>query len=144
MNTELSEDEQRRVELALTKIPFADLLRLKLDQVAPGMATMSVEICDELRQNNGVVHGGAIASLIDSTTAFAIIPLLEHSETATTVDLTITYIRPLVNGRVTCSAKVLRAGGRVIALAAEVFDGAGNLAASALSTYLRLKSPPKG
>jgi uncharacterized protein (TIGR00369 family) len=143
MNTELSEDQQRRVELALTQVPFADLLRLKLDQVAPGKATMSVEIRDELRQNNGVVHGGAIASLIDSTTAFAIIPLLEQSETVTTVDLTITYIRPLVNGTVTCSAKVLRAGGRVIALAAEVFDAAGNLAASALTTYLRLKSPPK-
>jgi uncharacterized protein (TIGR00369 family) len=85
-----------------------------------------------------VVHGGVIASLIDSATAFAILPLLNPDERTTTVDLTISYLRPLVAGVVVARAKVLRAGRRMIATSAELFDDDGKLAATALSTYIRL------
>ena len=77
---------------------LATLLEFKLEAVEPGLASMALTVRDELRQNNGVVHGGAIATLIDSAAAFAIIPLLRDDETATTVDLTISYIRPLRSG----------------------------------------------
>src|SRR5262249_17706467 len=129
------------IEKCVRNVPFGDLVGLRLDAVEPGLATMSFQVRDELLQNNGVVHGGAIATLIDSTAAFAIIPLLEEEETTTTVDLTISYVRPLRKGMAQATAKVLRKGSRVIVLTAEVLDEAGNLAATALTTYLRL--PPR-
>jgi uncharacterized protein (TIGR00369 family) len=89
-------------------------------------------------QNHGVIHGGAIASLIDSATAFAIISLLAPKEKVTTVDLTISYLRPLTDGRITAVAKVLRAGRRLIVVSAEVVSNDGKLAATALSTYIKL------
>ena len=134
----LSESQQKRVEAALQNIPFASLVGIEIENVGPGVASMSLEVRDVLRQNNGVVHGGAIATLIDSVAAIAVIPLLADDETATTVDLTISYIRPLISGKATASARVLREGRRVIALSAEVLDGSGNLAATGLTTYLRL------
>jgi uncharacterized protein (TIGR00369 family) len=136
----LTETQQRRIERALENVHFAKLIGIQLDTVEPGMATMTMEVRPELTQNNGVVHGGAIASLVDSATAFAIIPLLQEQETATTVDLTISYVRPLTKGVVKASARVLREGARIIAVSADVFDQAGNLAATALSTYLRLSA----
>ena len=135
---QLSEPQRRRIEEATKNIPYADLLGLKLDSVEPGSATMSLAVREELKQNNRVVHGGAIASLIDSAAAYAVIPLLNQNETATTVDLTISYVRPLKAGVATASAKVLRAGGRIIVISAEVLDNDGNLAATGLTTYLRL------
>jgi acyl-CoA thioesterase len=134
----LTEAQRERIERALETVPFAKLLGIRLDSVEPGHAVLSMVIRDELKQNHGVVHGGAIASLIDSATAFAIIPLLAENERTTTVDLTIHYMRPLVDGSARASARVLRAGRRVITVSAEVFDEQGNLAATALSTYLRL------
>jgi uncharacterized protein (TIGR00369 family) len=134
----LSEVQQRRIEAAVQDLPFGALLGIQLDEVRPGLASMSLNVRDELRQNNSVVHGGAIAALIDSAAAFAVIPLLNDDETATTVDLTISYLRPLVSGTVRATARVLRGGSRIVVLSAEVLDEAGNLAATGLTTYLRL------
>ena len=134
----LSEVQQKRIESAVANLHFGKLVGVQLEAVEPGFATMTLEVRDELLQNNQVVHGGAIASLIDSVAAFAVIPLLNENETATTVDLTISYVRPLVKGVATASAKVLRTGSRVVVISAEVLDETGNLAATALTTYLRL------
>jgi uncharacterized protein (TIGR00369 family) len=134
---ELTEEQRERIARALETVPFGKLLGLKLESIKPGEATLSLEIRDDFMQNNGVVHGGVIASLIDTATAFSIIPLLGKDERVTTVDLTITYLRPLISGTIKATAKVLREGGRIIVTSADVCDSAGNLASTALSTYLR-------
>ena len=121
-----------RVSTALDSVPFAKLLGIELEEIDVGVATLG------FKQNHGVVHGGAIASLIDSATAFAIISLLPPDEHATTVDLTISYLRPLTAGRAHATAKVLRSGKRLIVVSAELLDDNGTLAATALSTYIKL------
>jgi uncharacterized protein (TIGR00369 family) len=139
MNLEaLSDSQRRRIEAAIQNVPFATLVGIKVASVGQGVASMTMDVRDELRQNNSVVHGGAIATLIDSVAAFAVIPLLADDETATTVDLTITYLRPLLSGKATASAKVLRAGSRIVAISVEVLDDSGQLAATGLTTYLRI------
>jgi uncharacterized protein (TIGR00369 family) len=136
--SKLSERQRERIEQAVRNLPFGELVGIQLDAVEPGFASMTMTVRDELKQNNGVVHGGAIATLIDSAAAFAIIPSLRDDETTTTVDLTISYLRPLRKGLAHASARVLREGSRVIVLSAEVLDEGGNLAATGLTTYLRL------
>jgi uncharacterized protein (TIGR00369 family) len=134
----LTAAQLRRIEKAVATVPFAQLLGIELETVEPGTATLGLTIRHELTQNHGVVHGGAIASLIDTATAFAILSLLTPKEKVTTVDLTISYLRPLTAGRVTATATVLRAGRRILATSAQVFDSEGNLAATAISTYIKL------
>jgi acyl-CoA thioesterase len=134
----LSEAELRRVRKALAKVPFAELLGIELIAAAVGSATLRLVIRDDLKQIHGVMHGGAIASLIDTATAFAIVTLLPRKEKFATVDLMVNYLRPLSEGTTTATARVLRAGRRLITVSAEVLDDGGNLAATALSTYLRL------
>jgi uncharacterized protein (TIGR00369 family) len=138
----LTDQQQQRIKRGLERMPFGQLLGIQLESAERGMATMSFEITDSLRQNNGVVHGGAIATLIDTATAFAIIPLLKDGETASTIELSISYLRPLITGKVTCSALIRREGKRLIALSADVLDSEGNLAATSLSTYMRLSKRP--
>lgn len=128
----------RRIRKAVDTVPFAKLLGIELDDVSRGTATLGINVRDELKQNHGMVHGGVIASLIDTATAFAIISLLAPGERVTTVDLTITYLRPLTEGRVTAVAKVLRAGRRLLVVSAEVFGKDKKLATTALSTYIKL------
>jgi uncharacterized protein (TIGR00369 family) len=136
--TRLTTAQARRIREAIDSVPYARFLGIELDDVSNGTATIALNIRKELTQNHGVVHGGAIASLIDSATAFAIISLLEPKEKVTTVDLTISYLRPLTDGRVTAVARVVRAGRRLFVVSADVKDSDGKLAATALSTYIKL------
>jgi uncharacterized protein (TIGR00369 family) len=124
--------------MTLDNVPFAKLLGIQVESVEPGHAVLSMEIRNELKQNHGVAHGGSIAALIDSAMALAIMPLLAEGERTTTVDLTIHYLRPLTHGTARSSARVVRAGRRVITVSAELFDEQENLAGTAISTYLRL------
>jgi uncharacterized protein (TIGR00369 family) len=134
----LSQAQEKRIRAAFEKIPFVHLLGIELGELKHGQATMYLEMRDELRRNGGVAHGGAIASLIDTAAAFAILTLLEPDQTTTTIDLTIHYLRPLIKGRATAHARVLRAGRRVMVISIEVLDETKALAATALTSFIKL------
>ena len=139
MNTaELSAEQRRRLEHAREAVPFLKLLGIEVESAAPGTATLVLQAREELMRNDNIMHGGALASLIDSAFAFAIIPLLDEGERTVTADMTIHYLRPVSNGAAKAVARVVRAGRRVITVSAELFDENDKLAATALSTYLRL------
>ena len=124
--------------MTLDDVPFAKLLGIEVDSLEPGHAVLSMKMRDDLMRNGGIAHGGAVATLIDSAMAFAIVRLLGENEHTVTVDLTIHYLRPLSEGSARASARVVRAGKRVITVSAELFDDKDRLAATAISTYLRL------
>ena len=134
----LTAEEEKRIREAFERVPFVHLLKVELGEVRRGAATLYLEVRDELRQNNGVVHGGVIASLVDTAAAFAIITSLEKGQTTTTVDLTIHYLRPLLEGRITAEARVLRVGRRILTIRIDVLDKTQALAATALTSFIRL------
>jgi len=135
---DLNDEQRRRVEAMREAVPFLKLLGIQVESVAPGAATLLLPIREDLKRNDGIIHGGAVASVIDSAFAFAIIPLLNENERTVTVDLTLHYLRPLSGGVAKASARVVRAGRRVITVSGEVFDENAKLAATSLSTYLRI------
>jgi uncharacterized protein (TIGR00369 family) len=134
----LTTEENERIREAFERVPFAHLLKLELGEMKRGLATIHLEVRDELRQNNGVVHGGVLASLVDTAAAFAIITLLEKGQTSTTVDLTIHYLRPWLTGRATARARVVRAGRRIMTITIDVSDENEAILATALTSFIRL------
>lgn len=138
MTPELTDEQRRRVEAARAGVPFLKLLGIEVESVGSGTATLVIPVRGALMRNDGIVHGGVMASLIDSAFAFAIIPILGDGERTVTVDLTIHYLRPLSSGTAKATARIVRAGRRVITVSAELFDENEKLAATALSTYLRI------
>jgi uncharacterized protein (TIGR00369 family) len=135
---EISGEHLEKLRNVLKDVPFAQLLGIELVAATHGSATLRLEIRSNLKQNHGLLHGGAIAALIDTATAFAIVSQLKSPEKFTTVDLSISYLRPVTEGAATCQARLVRAGRRLLTISAEVHDDAGKLAAIALSTYIRL------
>ena len=138
MTGPLAQEVLRRIHEAFARVPYAQLLGIEVGEIERGAATLYLRVRDELKQNLGVVHGGATASLIDTASAFAILSVLEPEETTTTIDLTIHYLRPLTKGQATARARVLRAGRRVLVISVDVLDETEALAATALTSYLRL------
>lgn len=136
-DAELSAEELARLREAFASVAYARLLGLEIVRLERGAAVLSLEVRPELTRMEGIVHGGAIASLLDSASAFAVLSLLRPEEQTVTVDLTLHFLRPVSGGRVEARATVLRAGRRVVTVSIEATDSAGKLVATALTTYLR-------
>jgi len=117
---------------------FPRLLGIEIDSIEEGRAVLSVEVRKELKQLQGVMHGGAIASLIDTAVAFAIVGASEPEARFTTVEMKINYLSAIREGRVTAEARLLRDGRRIIVAECDVFDDKGRMAAKGLLTYIRL------
>jgi acyl-CoA thioesterase len=117
---------------------FPRLLGIEIDSIEPGRAVLSVEVRTELKQLQGVMHGGAIASLIDTAVAFAIIGASEPQDRFTTVEMKVNYLSAIREGRVRAEARLVRDGRRIIVADCDVFDDKGRLAAKGLLTYIRL------
>ena len=133
----LSAEELARLREAFARVAFARLLGIETVRLERGAAVFSLEIRPELTRMEGIAHGGAIASLLDTASAFAVLSLLGPGEQTVTVDLTLHFLRPVSGGRLEAAAKVLRAGRRVLTVSIEASDSAGRLVATALTTYLR-------
>ena len=114
------------------------MIGMRLTEMLPGEAVIEIEMRDELRQPHGLLHGGVTATLIDTAMAFAVITKLSEDEKASTVDLTVHYLRPHTDGKIVCIAKVVRAGKRILTLSADVYNEQEKLIATAVSTYTKL------
>ena len=136
---ELDEVRVARIREAFASVPYAKFLGLELGEMKSGEASIHLAVRDELRQNRGVMHGGAVASLIDTASAFAVVTQLEPDERVTTTDLTIHYLRPVTSGRLTATARTVRAGRRLFVLSVEVIDDQQKLVATAVTTYIKLQ-----
>ena len=135
----LDEAQVARLHEAFASVPYAKFLGLELGEMKPGEASLHLEVRDELKQHQGVVHGGAVASLIDSASAFAVVTQLEPNERVTTTDLTIHYLRPVTAGRLSAKARTVRAGRRLFVLSVEVTDDQQRMVATAVTTYIKLQ-----
>ncbi len=135
----MSDEKDKQTVFEVAKItPYLRHLGIELVEIEAGKAVMRMPMREELRQPYGVLHGGATASLIDTATAFAVISAIGRDEKATTVDLTVHYLRPVTEGICTCTATVIRAGKRLITVSAEVHNDKGKMIATALSTYSKI------
>lgn len=134
---QLSAEELARLREAFAGVNFARLLGLEIVELRRGEAVLSMHVRPELTRMTGIVHGGAVASLMDSASAFAVLTLLGPEEQTVTVDLTLHFLRPVSEGRIEARASVLRAGRRVCTVSIEATADTGKLVATALTTYLK-------
>src|SRR6476659_7191933 len=97
--SQITEAQREFAANALHNLPFAQLIGMRLVSLELDKAVISIEMRDDLRQPSGVLHGGVTATLIDTAMAFAVRTRLEPAAATATIDLTVHYLRPLVEGK---------------------------------------------
>ena len=117
---------------------FPKMVGIEIDDIEPGRAKLSLDVTEKHRQLQGIMHGGAIATLIDTAVAFAIVGASEPGAKFTTIEMKVNYLSPIIEGRVIADARLIRDGKRIVVAECEVFDAAGKMAAKGLLTYMRL------
>lgn len=135
--TDTEDSRLERARNVFDKVAYARFLGLELCELKSGDVTVCLDVRDELKQNHGVVHGGAIASLIDTASAFVILTAIDENERVTTTDLTIHYLRPVTLGRMLARARIVRGGRRRFVVNVEV-ENDGALAATAVTGYMKI------
>jgi len=136
--TAIPDEHREYAANALHGLPFAKLMGMRLVDLQLDQAVIKIEIRDDLRQPSGVLHGGVTATLIDTAMAFAVRTRLPMETATATIDLTVHYLRPHIEGTATCTAKVVRAGKRIFTVSADVVNDEGKLIATGISTYTRV------
>ena len=94
--------------------PFAELLEFTLPTVEPGRAVFAVEPAEWMYNLIGSVHGGIVATLLDSCMGCAVHTTLPAGVGYTTTDLQVRYVRAMSadTGRVLAEGSVIHSGSR--------------------------------
>jgi len=121
--------------------PAAALLGMRLDEVREGRTVFSM-LADEVHENPmGTMHGGIVATLVDTAMGCALSSMLPADSGFTTLELKTNFVRAITQttGRVYAEGTVVHSGGRVATTEARVHDESGALYAHATSTCLILR-----
>ena len=116
---------------------YPALLGLVVEEVTPGRIVVALPVRPELCSVVGVVHGGAIASLVDHALSLVVYPLVERGKWVATTEFKINYLESVREGTLRVTAEVLSLRARLAVARAEVECG-GKLVAHAQGTlYVR-------
>lgn len=139
-----SPDYVAAVQDLVASAPYPGLLGMRL--AAMDLDSCSVELDVERKhlQPFGIVHGGVIATLIDTATFWAAFLRLPQDAGLVNVDLKLNYLEavPAGAGRLRAEGTCLRPGRQVSYAEARVLDTTGRLVGHGTSTLIAL--PGKG
>ena len=121
----------------LPEPPMARLIDFRLRIAEPGRIVMELEPHESLENTIGLLHGATAAALLDTAMGCAISTMLPAGQGAVTLDLKLTYLRPLSvrSGTIAAEGRVIKLGRQTSYTEGFVRDGPGNLAVHATATF---------
>ena len=99
---------------------FAGRLGAVVDEVDEGSARVDFEAADEHLNPAGTVHGGVLATLVDTAMGTAVRSLTDDGDVPATSQLTVTYLRPGKPGPMVVTARVRTRGEHLTVCDADV------------------------
>lgn len=121
---------------------FAEMAGIEVLVAAPGYAETRMPVTPGILNGHGNVHGGAIFTLADYTSAVAS-NVLGFPTIAT--DGHVSFLRSVTEGHLLAKAKTVKTGRRLNFQSVEIFNAAGELVALFQGTAIRVdakRRPP--
>ncbi|MCJ2166024.1 MULTISPECIES: PaaI family thioesterase [unclassified Pseudodesulfovibrio] len=95
--------------------PLFAFLGIQVKTIEPDRAVLCLPFRPELMQGGGLVAGGILATLLDEAMAHAVLGGNRPDQRTTTVNLSVSYLRPVHCGQdLTCEARVAKRGSRML------------------------------
>jgi len=122
--------------------PIAVLMGMWITEVSEGRVVFAAEPAEYHYNPLGTVHGGVMATLLDSALGCAVQSMLPAGTSYTTLELKVNYLRPITTktGTVYCEGKIIYVGGRVATAEGRLTDAQGKLYAHGTTTCIILRS----
>ena len=123
--------------------PCAKLLGWELIAEDPDAGTIEIAFQPDARMLNarGFVQGGFVAAMLDDTMGPALVVLSGGKIMPSSVDLTVSFLRPVKPGRLIGRGRVIKSGRSIAFLESKLFDADGVLLARATSSAVPVPIP---
>ncbi len=122
--------------------PFANLIGMWITEVEEGRVVFAFDPAEYQYNPMGTVHGGVLATLLDSAMGCAVQSMLRNGTSYTTLELKANYLRAVTSQTKTlyCEGKVIHLGGRVATAESRLTDADGKLYAHGTTTCIILRA----
>lgn len=133
-------DFELTVRQSFTRQKMMGLLGARLGAVAAGSVEISLPVRDDILQQSGVVHAGAIASIADSACGYAALTLMPPGSEVVSIEFKLNLVAPAAGQSLVARGRVVRAGRTITTCSADVFavaSGEETLIATMLGTMMR-------
>jgi uncharacterized protein (TIGR00369 family) len=130
------------VQASVHASPYPHLIGMRIAALDFDSCRIELELGERHLQPFGIVHGGVLATLIDTATFWAGFLRLPEDAGLVNVDLKLNYLKAATRGQLHADGRCLRAGRQISYAEAGVYDEAGELVAHGTSTLMAL--PGKG
>jgi len=130
------------VQESVRTAPYPELIGMTIAALDYDSCRIELDLAQRHLQPFGIVHGGVIATLIDTATFWAGFMRLPEDAGLVNVDLKLNYLKAVASGHLHAEGHCLRAGKQISYAEASVFNEAGELVAHGASTLMAL--PGKG
>lgn len=117
------------------QVYFPTVVGLELEEIREGYCRMRLPYRPELNQPAGVVHGGAIATLIDTVVVPAVGAVYDTRPMMLTVSMNVQYLGAVREEDAVAEGWVEQRGRSTVFTRVEVRAGAGRLAATGTLIY---------
>jgi uncharacterized protein (TIGR00369 family) len=114
---------------------FPGVVGIKLEEVRRDYARMRLPFRSQLNQPAGVVHGGAIATLIDTVVVPALASAYSEPHRYLTIDMQIQYMSAVVGEDAVAEGWITRRGRSTVFCRAEVMTAKAGLVAAGTLVY---------
>ena len=121
------------------RLPYYSTIGMEVKEIRGGKSRIELVMRKELSQN-GMIHGGALASMIDASCACAAFSATDFKGWVTTIDLQVSFLKPVSKGKVIAEATCLRAGKNVIFCESKIKNEDGELVCIGTSQLLHVNS----
>jgi len=108
---------------------------MEVDEASRGEVVLGWEAREEHLNLQGLVHGGVLATLLDTAMGLAIRSALEPGRRHVTIEMGVHYLRPAHPGRLRARGRVARIGREIAFADAEVVDAQDRVLARATGTF---------
>src|SRR5580692_8208374 len=137
--TKNSKGEHPLIAVGREGMPVGELIGFKIIEAGDGRAIVTLQAGPQHANPMGTLHGGILCDIADAAMGYAFASTLADGETFTTVDLRITFLRPVWNATLRAEAQVLHRGRTVGYVECDVTDDKGKLIAKLSSTCMVLR-----
>jgi uncharacterized protein (TIGR00369 family) len=126
--------------LKQTRLPFAELIGVRLIAAAPDRVTAELNVREELCTNPAVLHGGALMAMADSLGAYATLLNLRSGRGTTTIESKTNFFAPAPVGSTVCAECIpLHRGRRTMVWQTRISGENGKLLAIVTQTQMVLE-----
>jgi 1,4-dihydroxy-2-naphthoyl-CoA hydrolase len=126
-------------ELLLASMPLCELLGMRVRSAAPDEVVLEMDWSPSLCTTAGMLHGGALMALADSSGAVCAFLNLPDGAGTSTIESKTNFLGAIRDGVVTATSRPLHVGSTTIVVETEVRRADGKLAGKVTQTQAVLK-----